>query len=196
MASSPSARRRQRSTRLTVAVALLLAAAAAVAGAITTGSPVLLSVAAVAAVVLGIAATRITHSELMVSRREGYGALARQAQAYTAITEARAEENTRFASAMRDRVDHGASALAQIEEALCSAQHRAAEATRTIRAETARADRAEADGRSYARRLEEAEERAAEAIVRVAELEQERDVLLAEIAAWQTVGAQDFRKHA
>jgi hypothetical protein len=194
MASSPSARRRQRSGRLSVAVALLLLAAGSVAGALMSGSPVLISIAAVAAVVLGVSATRMTHSELMLSRREGYGGLARQAQAYAALSEARAEENTRFASALRHRLDEGSIALGQIEEALCAAQRRAAEAARTIRAEATRADRAEAEGRAYSRRLEEAEERAAEAIVRVAELEQERDLLRAELDAWQSAPA--FRKHA
>jgi chromosome segregation ATPase len=176
------------------AVALLLVAAAAVAGALMSGSPVVLSVAAVAAVVLGVAATRITHTELMVSRREGYGGLARQAQAYAAITEARAEENSRFVATLRERIDHSATALEQIEEALCAAQRRAAEAARTIRSESERADRAEVESVGLARRLEEAEERAAEAIVRVAELQQERDLLLAELDAWRSAPA--YRKHA
>ncbi len=194
MASSPSARRRQRSTRLVAAVALLLVAAAAVAGALMSGSPVLVSVAAVAAVVLGVTATRITHTELMVARREGYGGLARQAQAYAALTEARAEENSRFVAILRERIDHSTTALEQIEEALCAAQRRAAEAARVIRSEGERADRAEAESVVVARRLEDAEERAAEAIVRVAELEQERDLLLAELDAWRSAPA--YRKHA
>ncbi len=196
MASSPSARRRQRSTRLTVAVVLLLVAAASVAGALMAGSPVLVSLAAVLAVALGATATRITHTELMASRREGYGALARQAQAYAGITEARADENTRFASALRERIDHGAAALGQIEEALCAAQHRAAEAVRSARSEAERADRAEAEGALYARRLDESEARAAEAALRVAELEQERDVLRAELDSWQAMGTQPLRRHA
>lgn len=194
MASSPSARRRQRSTRLVAAVALLLVAAGSVTGAIMSGSPVLISLAAIAAVVLGVIATRVTHSELMLSRREGYGGLARQAQAYAALTEARSEENSRFVASLRERIELGAVALEQIEEALCAAQRRAAEAARVIRSEGARADRAEAEGQAFARRLEEAEELAAEAVVRVAELEQERDLLRAELDAWQSAPA--FRKHA
>jgi chromosome segregation ATPase len=132
----------------------------------------------------------------MASRRESYGGLARQAQAYAALSAARADENTRFATGMREKVVHQESALHQIEDALCSAQRRAADATRKARAEASRAERAEAEGQDYARRLEESEERAAEAIVRVAELEQERDLLRAELDAWQVVGAQPFRKHA
>lgn len=196
MAPSPSARRRQRSTRITVAVVLLLVAAGSVAGALMAGSPVLVSLAAVLAVALGATATRITHTELMSSRREGYGALARQAQAYAGLTEARADENTRFAAAMRGRVDRGAVALEQIEEALCAAQRRAADAVRTARSEGERADRAEAEGVVFARRLDEAEERAAEAALRVAELEQERDVLRAELDSWHAMGSQPLRRHA
>lgn len=179
-----------------MAVASLLSAAALVAAALMSGSPVLLSIAAVVGVALGVLATRVTHTELMASRREAYGGLARQAKAYAALTEARAEENTRFAAGMRDKVAGAEQALHQIEEALCSAQRRAAEATRKARAESERADRAEQEGQVYARRLEEAEERAAEAVVRVAELEQERDLLQAELDAWQVVGAQPYRKHA
>jgi chromosome segregation ATPase len=175
---------------------LLLLAAGSVAGALMSGTPVLVSLAAVAAVVLGVIATRITHSELMLARREGYGGLARQAQAYAGLAEARAEENSRFVTQLRDRLDRSNSALAQIEEALCAAQRRAADAARTIRDEQARAELAEAEGLRFARRFEEAETRAAEAALRVAELEQERDVLRAELDSWQSVGVQQFRKHA
>jgi hypothetical protein len=52
---------------------------------------------------------------------------------------------------------------------------------------------AERDGREVSEQLEDAEHRAAEAIVRVAELEQEIDVLKSELLAWQTAPA---RRHA
>ena len=68
--SSPKARRRQRSTRLTLAVALVIIASVAVLGAVLAGSWGLLAIAAVLGVVLGAAATRITHSELMQARRD------------------------------------------------------------------------------------------------------------------------------
>ena len=63
--SSPKARRRQRSTRITVAVALVIIAAAAVLGAVLAGSWGLLAATATLGVALGALAVRITHSELM-----------------------------------------------------------------------------------------------------------------------------------
>jgi hypothetical protein len=49
--------------------------------------------------------------------------------------------------------------------------------------EARRADQAERDGHALAARLEEAEQRAAEAIVRVHELETELDAVRAELTA-------------
>lgn len=194
--SSPRVRRRQRSVRLTVAVALLAVAAAAVAGALAVGSPVLVSLAAVSAVVLGAVATRITHSELMLARRDAARDRAEQAQAYSALTERRAAENAAFADGVGRRLTRQETALTQLEEALCSAQRRAADATRQLAQTRGTLAQAEADTLAYARRLEEAEERAAEAIVRVAELEQERDVLRAEVTAWEAMGSEPYRRHA
>jgi hypothetical protein len=57
---------------------------------------------------------------------------------------------------------------------------------RKVNHEARRADHAEAEGRRLTQALDESEERAAEAIVRVAELEQDNDVLRAEIAAHPT----------
>ncbi|MEZ5191717.1 MAG: hypothetical protein R2734_03820 [Nocardioides sp.] len=193
--SSPNARRRQRSVRLTAAVALLLVAAAAVAGAVTIGSTLLVSVAAVSAVVLGSIATRITHSELMAARRDAARDRAEQAQAYASLTERRTSENVAFATGLGRRLTRQETALGQLEEALCSAQKRAADATRQLADTRGALAKAESDNIAYARRLEEAEERAAEAIV-VAELEQERDVLRAEVGAWEAMGDQAYRRHA
>ena len=74
-----AARRRQRSTRLTVATVLLVLSAALVAGTVASGSWLLLVLAAAGAVVLGAAATRITHAELVQSRREANRDRAEQA---------------------------------------------------------------------------------------------------------------------
>lgn len=191
--SSPQARRRQRSTRLTVAVGLIVVAALAVLGAVLSGSWPLVTVAAVLGVVLGASATRITHSELLQTRRDAARDRAAQAQAYRDLTTARNAENAEFAAAMQARMDHQEVALSELEEALTSAQKRAADATRKFNAEARRAEVAEQEGRALTGRLDEAEERAAEAVLRVAELEQEVDVLRAEIAAWN---AQPVRRHA
>jgi chromosome segregation ATPase len=168
-------------------------AALVVIGAVLSGSWFLLAVAAGLGVVLGAAATRITHSELMATRREAAKDRAEQARAYRDLTVARTAEHATFADTMRSRIDAQETAINELEVALSSAQKRAAEATRKMNAEARRADVAEHEGRSTVSRLGEAEERAAEAIVRVAELEQELDVLRAELAAWHATPA---RRHA
>ena len=183
--SSPTARRRQRSTRLTVAVALLTGAAVLVTAAFLGSSAWFQALAAISSVVLGIAATRITHSELLQTRRDAARDRAAQASAYRDLTDQRTAEHRVFASAMRARVDHQEHALTELEAALSAAQKRAAEATLKLNAEARRAEAAEQVGRTTSEKLDEAEERAAEAVLRVAELEQELDVARAEILAWQ-----------
>ena len=183
--SSPTARRRQRSTRLTVATSLLTFAAALVVAAFLGDSAWFQAAAAVSSVVLGAAATRITHSELLESRRDAAADRAAQAMAYRRLTDERAEEHAGFVTAIQGRVDRQEHALNELESALSAAQKRAAEATLKFNAEARRAELAEQEGRDTTVRLAEAEERAAEALLRVAELEQELDVLRAEVAAWQ-----------
>ena len=191
--ASPQARRRQRSTRLTVAVVLIVISALVVLGAVLSGSWLLVTLAAVLSVVLGAAATRITHSELMATRREAARDRTQQAQAYRDLTVARTAEHAEFTATMQSRIESHEHAISELEEALTSAQKRAAEATRKMNAEARRADVAENEGRSLTESRDEAEQRAAEAIIRVAELEQELDVLRAELHAWQSTPA---RRHA
>ena len=183
--SSPTARRRQRSTRLSVAVALLTGAAVLVTAAFLGSSASFQALAAISSVGLAVAATRITHSELLQDRRDAARDRAAQASAYRDLTDQRTAENHVFASAMRARVDQQEHALGELEAALSSAQKRAAEATLKFNAESRRAEAAEQVGRATSAKLDEAEERAAEAVLRVAELEQELDVARAEILAWQ-----------
>ena len=192
MASS-SARRRQRSTRLTVAVVLLVLAGLLVAGALIAASFVLTALAAVAALVLGGAATRITHSELMQTRQDWARDRAEQAQEYRALDEKRTTEHRQYVTGLRGEAERRERAIAELEAALVQAQHRSAEATRKFNAEARRAELAEAEGVRLGSEVEAAEQRAAEAIVHLAELEQEVDVLRAELAAWQ---AQPLRQHA
>jgi hypothetical protein len=196
--ASSAGRRRQRSTRLTVAVALLAVSALAVTGAIISGTWLLMVLAAVLGVVLGAAATRITHSELADARREAARDRAEQARAYRDLTVARTAEHTAFAESMQARLTRHETAVHELEDALTAAQGRAAEATRKLNAEARRADLAETGGRETAALLEQSQQRAAEAIVRVAELEQELDVVRAELDvvthAWHT--AEATRRHA
>ena len=189
----PRARRRQRSTRVTVAVALVVLAAVVVLGAVLSGSWLLVTLAALLSVTLGGAATRITHSELMATHREAARDRAQQAQAYRDLTRTRTAEHAEFTAGMESRIAEREGSLLELEIALTTAQKRAAEATRKMNAEARRADVAETEGRELTASLDESEELAAEAIVRVAELEAELDVLRAEIAAWRATPA---RRHA
>lgn len=141
--------------------------------------------AAISAVVLGMAATRITHSELLESRRDAARDRAEQAQAYRVVTDRRTAEHAAFATAMQSRVERQEHALGELEVALSAAQKRAADATLKFNAEARRAEMAEQDGRATSALLVEAQERAAAAQLRVGELAQEADVLRAEMAAWQ-----------
>ena len=129
----------------------------------------------------------------MQTRRDAARDRAEQAQAYRELTEARTAEHAEFTASMQSRVEHQETALSELEVALTSAQKRAAEATRKFNAEARRADVAEREGHEHAARLEDAEERAAAATLRVAELEQEIDVVRAELAGWQ---AEPYRRHA
>lgn len=173
-----------------------MSAAAIVLGALVVQSSLLTTVAAVLAVVLGAAATRITHSELMRSRWEAARDRAEQAQAYRTMAAERADENAEHVGFLTGRVEERESALRELEEALVAAQRRAAEATRKRNAEARRADLADQQNASLSSRLGDAEERAAEAIVHLAALEQEADVLRAEVAAWQAMSSEPLRRHA
>lgn len=187
--SRTAARRRQRSTRLMVAAVLLVAAALLVIGAIASGSSVLVTVAAVVALLAGGAATRITHSELMAARREAARDRAAQAQEYLVLTERRTADNAAFASDMRRKIADREHAIDVLERALSSAQKNAAEQTLQRGQEARRADAAEL-GR------DESDSRAAEAIVRVVELEAELDVLRAELGAMRADSARRDHRSA
>ncbi len=196
---APAGRRRQRSTRLTVAVVLLIAAAALVGAAVLSGRPGLVVVAAVVAVGVGAAATRITHAELVATRRDAARDRAEQAQAYRLITAERTAENEAFAETMLGRIARHEQSICELEDAVTSAQHRAAEAVRKLNAEARRADAAERDGAALAVRLTDAEQVAAEAVTRVTELEHELDATKAELdvvtRAWREAEAAQ-RRHA
>ncbi len=190
---APRARRRQRSARLTVAAALIALSAVVVLGAVLSGSWPLVTLAALLSVALGGSATRITHSELMVTRREAARDRAEQARAYRDLTVTRTAEHAEFATGMAARIARHEETILELEGALSTAQLRAAEVTRKMNSEARRADVAETEGRDLAARLDDSEGLAAEAVVRVAELEAELDVLRTELAAWQAAPA---RRHA
>jgi len=146
------------------------------------------TLAAVLAVVLGAAATKITHAELLASRRDAARDRAEQAQAYRRMTEERAAENKAFADHMKGELERREKTVGELEAALAAAHQRAAAAIRARGDEARRAAQAERNGDVVRAKLEEAEARAAEAILRVAELEQELDVVRAELEAERSAG--------
>lgn len=205
--ASPTARRRQRSARVAVAVGLVAAAGLLVAATVPTGSFAAVAVAGVLAVVLGAAALKIAHSELMDSRRAAATDRAVQAKEYAALAAARADENATFIEGMNERLSERDASLderrrevSDLEEAVALAQAKVVELTRRADAQakraeaestragaaTERAEAAESEVAELRTRLSAAEERAAEAIVRLAELEQELDVVRADLVAWES----------
>ncbi|GAA0982083.1 Chromosome partition protein Smc [Nocardioides aquaticus] len=195
--SQPS-RRRQRSARVLVACVLLALAVVAVVGAAVVGGSGPLLGAAVLAVLLGATATRITHSELADSRRDAAQDRAEQAQAYRDLTADRVAEQQHYVRRTTATLEGHRSTISGLVEELAGARTEVAEARLAVEREHDRADRAEAEGRLLTGLLDQAEERAAEAIVRLAELEDEHLVLLAELdaerAAWAVSPA--MRKRA
>ena len=162
-------------------------------GAVLTGSWLLVTLAAVLSVVLGGAATRIMQAELTLTRVEAARDRAEQAQSYREIAVARATENARFVADLAERIATRESTIAALEVALAEAHQRAADATRKMSSEARRADLAEQVGSEVAAQLDVADALAAEAGLRVVELEQELDVLRAELLVWQSTPA---RRHA
>lgn len=179
-------RRRQRSTRVLVAVLLLLLATAAVAGTALTGSWGLVTGAGFLAVVLGAAATKITHSELLSSRREAARDRAEQAQAYRELDVRRSAEGVEFAADMQGLLAKRDATVSRLERRLTDAAAELAEARRDLTEAQERTELAEREADRLGSRLADADERATAAVVRVAELEQEIDVLTTQ---WQAAEA-------
>src|SRR6201986_5412917 len=100
MVRSRSARRRQRSVRVTVAVSLLAVATVAVLATLPTQSPAWLSAGSVSALVLGWAALRIVCTEVLQWRREQAADRAATASAYRSLFSERAAEHAEFTTAM------------------------------------------------------------------------------------------------
>jgi hypothetical protein len=176
---------------VTAAVGLIVLAALVVAGAALSGSWLLVTVAAGLGVLLGAAATRITHTELVESRVAAARDRAAQAQAYNELTDQRTSEHASYVADISTRISEKEQALVELELALSLAQRRAATSTRKRNAEGRRAAGLQA-------KLGEAEERAAVAQLRVVELEQEVLALRAELesvtVAWHA--AEHQRRHA
>ena len=181
-------RRRQRSTRAVVACLLLTGGVIAVVGTSLSGSFPLLVVGAAAGLALGALATRITYLEVLQSRRDAAAERAALAQEYRTLTEERVDDHTLFVARMEGRIARQDAAIDRLEKRLAEAAAELSEAQRALDEAIDRAQRSEEENGRLAVRLEDAEERAAVAIMRVAELEQERDLLVAE---WQAADARE-----
>ena len=164
-------------------MALLVGGALLVAWALFDGTAWIQGMAAVAAVVLGAGATRITHAELMTERRTAARDRAHQAIEYRAITERRTAENAAFAADMRRRITDREEAISVLEVTLSKSQHLAAEQTLKLGVEARRADGAERSVAGLGRALEATESRASDAMMQIVELEAELDVLRSDLAS-------------
>jgi len=171
--SRTPARRRQRSVRVTVAVVLLSVATAGVLAALPTQSPVLLSAAAVVALLLGWSSLRIMWTEVLQSRRENAADRAAAASAYKSLFSLRAAEHAEFTTAMTERLAESNLSVRELQGELVQAQ----------------------------RRLAKSERNAADASARIGELEQSIEVLRAErtaeeadaLASWEAEGGEPAR---
>ena len=176
---------------MTAAVGLIVLAALVVAGAALSGSWLVVTIAAGLGVVLGAAATRITHTELVESRVEAARDRAAQAQAYNALSDIRTSEHATYLAGVHARIAEKERALDELELALSLSQRRAATSTRKRNAEGRRAAGLQV-------RVTEAEERARAAQLRITELEQDVLTLRAELdtvtTAWHA--ADNLRRHA
>ncbi|MBS41809.1 MAG: hypothetical protein CMH83_01285 [Nocardioides sp.] len=188
-----------------MAVGCLTLAAVAVLGAFLSGSFAAATTSAVVAFVLGAAATKITHSEVLDTRRLAAKDRAQQAQAYRVLTEERVEEQAVYVAETSGRLARHEATIGRLEKRLADAAAEVSASHQALDAERERHESLRRDHDLVVRerdrmggRLEEAEERAALAVVRVAELEQELDVALAELRAahvpHQSTGTH--RKHA
>ena len=190
----------------------LALAAVLVLAAFLSGSWLLLTIAAALAVVLGAAAFRLTHAELLDTFREAAADRASLAKDYRDLAVVRTAEHQRFVTSVQDRMEQQETVvteqharlleqdakvaqqdvrIAELRASLSAARTEAERTRARLASTTARAEQSEREGADRERRLADAEERAAQAIVRVIELEQELDVMLAQ---WQA--GEAYRKHA
>ncbi|HWJ11021.1 MAG TPA: hypothetical protein VNS46_16700 [Nocardioides sp.] len=190
MTSPVGNRRRQRSTRLVVAALMIVVSAAGVVATALTGSWLLVTVAGLVAVLLGATATKITHSELLDSREEAARDRAQQARAYADLTEVRTAENVEFAADMTGKVAKRDATISRLEKRLGDAAAELADARRELSEARDEAAVAQREAEQLGARLADAEERAHHAVVRMAELEAELDVVTSELQTERAAAAR------
>ncbi|WP_299056532.1 hypothetical protein [uncultured Nocardioides sp.] len=208
-ATASAARRRPRSGRLVGAVVLLVLATLVAVGAVVavvvldTATPWPVA-AGLLVLALGAAATRSTHLELLLSRREAGAERARLAKEYRGITDERVAESTAFTASMRRRLDDAESTAAEHlatvhahEAALDRRERRLAAIEAELDVTRDRLEGTELLAREQATRADSLESRLsaerasaaeslAEANTRINALEVERDGLRHELLLWRS----------
>jgi chromosome segregation ATPase len=165
---------------VTVAVTLLSVATALVLLALPTQSPVLLSVAAVAALVLAWAALRMMWTEVLQSRRESAADRAAAASAYKSLFSLRAAEHAEFTTAMTERLAESHQSVHELQGELVQAQRQAANAQRQAAKAQREAEQAEAKAVAAEQALEH---------IRAQREAEEADAL----ASWEADGGEPGR---
>lgn len=144
MATRTSARRRQRSVRVTVAIALMVVATVIVVAALPTRSAGWMSVASVVGIVCAWAALRMMWTEVLQSRRENARDRASTAAAYKDLFSQRASEHAEFTTAMTERLADSQKVMHEIEGELIAQQRRAVTAESRLGDSNRRLDQARA----------------------------------------------------
>lgn len=139
-----SARRRQRSIRVTVAAGLLTWATVLTVGAVAAGRVFALVIAATLASVCGWAAFRILRTELLEERRDHARQRAAQADAFRALFSHRSAEHAAFVAALGERLATATREVRELEGTLRLSECRALEAEDRVRREARAGDRARA----------------------------------------------------
>ncbi len=183
-----SARRRQRSVRVTVAVTLLAVGTIAVLATLPTQSPVLLSVSSVVGLLLAWAALRMMWTEVLQSRRENAADRAAAATAYRELFAQRAAEHAEFTTTMTERLAESTTSVRELQASLVAAQRRLADVT--VRADSSETERDEARARVTALEAELSELRDAheEAVAHSGPA--------AELATWDAKAAEIAAEHS
>jgi hypothetical protein len=130
--------RRARSSRLTIAALLTVLAVVLVSAAIPTGSWLLAALAGSACALLGVIATRLTRTEVLVARRDAARDRADQAKAYRDLASLRSAETGATIKRLSNEIQAREADIAALQDALVESHQAAAAATKGR--ETAEAD--------------------------------------------------------
>lgn len=121
---------------------MLLVATATVAAGLAVGSAPWPAAAAVVALLLGYAAAKIVHSELVQSRREHAADRAAQAAAYDRILTDRAAAQARFVDTMSQRLAERDQTVGELQVTLRHSERCRADAELRVKREARRANEA------------------------------------------------------